>query len=339
MRWVIAAPFFESDRDTWIDDFSENSVHSFEKIPKPASSSFATWHSRRGRETPVHEWMQYWAHATKAAQANTDGVISVFPQLALMLAIKKIFSRRKFPVIAWCFNVGAKPSKAKTFISKILLKQVDVFVVHSRGEVESLYRWFGIPRDKIRFVHLQRAPIEILSGENSSDPFIVAMGSANRDYGTLISAVREVDIKCKIVASSRTIDATNLPPNVEVINGLTASECHLLAQQARVNVIPLADVETASGQVTIVEAMRMGRPIVVTEGVGSVDYIKDGFDGLLVPPQDAPALKRQIERLWNSEELRTRLSQNSMETAKSKFSDEVAAASLIKIMDEFVTSN
>jgi glycosyltransferase involved in cell wall biosynthesis len=266
-------------------------------------------------------------------------VISVFPQLAIMLAIRKIFSRRKFHLIAWCFNVGAKPSKAKTFISKILLKQVDVFVVHSRGEMESLHSWFGIPRDKVRFVHLQRAPIEILSGENSSDPFIVAMGSANRDYSTLISAVREINIKCKIVASPRSIDSKNLPSNVELINGLTSSECHLLAQQARINVIPLADVETASGQVTIVEAMRMGRPVVATEGVGSVDYIQNGFDGLLVPPQDASALKFQIERLWNSEALRMHLSQNSMATANSRFSDEVAAQELIRIMDEFVTSN
>ena len=45
------------------------------------------------------------------------------------------------------------------------------------------------------------------------------------------------------------------------------------------------------------EAMANGRPVVATAVGGLVDAIEDGVTGLLVPPDDAPALREAIERL------------------------------------------
>ena len=50
------------------------------------------------------------------------------------------------------------------------------------------------------------------------------------------------------------------------------------------------------------------RPPVVSTGVGGVaDVVRDGVDGLLVPPEDAPALTRALAPLARDPELRERM--------------------------------
>ena len=55
------------------------------------------------------------------------------------------------------------------------------------------------------------------------------------------------------------------------------------------------------------EAMAHGRPVVATAVGGLVDAVEDGVTGLLVPPDDAAALREAIERLLGDADLRARL--------------------------------
>ncbi|MBV8515576.1 MAG: glycosyltransferase family 4 protein [Acidobacteria bacterium] len=57
----------------------------------------------------------------------------------------------------------------------------------------------------------------------------------------------------------------------------------------------------------LLEAMASGMPVITAETCGMPDIVQDGFNGLLVPPADAGALERAIERLAESEGLRERL--------------------------------
>jgi glycosyltransferase involved in cell wall biosynthesis len=64
----------------------------------------------------------------------------------------------------------------------------------------------------------------------------------------------------------------------------------------------------------LLEAMAGGMPVITTETCGMPDVIENDFNGLLVPPADAPALKQAILCLVNSEELRRRLGQAARES-------------------------
>ncbi len=341
MRWAIIAPFFVDQGpppvqpQTWIDDFDHSGGHEYLKLPVIRAGRSGNWHDRKRRATPLAGWLGYWRQARSGLRADCKGLVTVFPQLAMMAAIQKACSvtRRRTRLLAWCFNVGEKPSWPNSLIARIFLHHVDQFVVHSRGEIDTLHRWFGIPRDKIAFVPLQRAPIALTADEESSDPFVVAMGSANRDYATLIEAMRGLPLRLVLIASPRSLAGLDIPDNVELVNGLTAQECRVLAQRARVNIVPLADVATASGQVTIVEALRMGRPLVATRGVGSVDYIDDGVNAMLVDAGDVAGLRRTIMQLWDDPALREMLSRNALAYAAANLSDEMAARSLVAILD------
>lgn len=333
MLWTVAAPFFTAgdEGDRWLDDLVDAPAHRFLKIPA-APARGGDWHRRAMRATPVGQWLRHWRQSARAL-AQGDGVVTVFPQLALTAAIQRRIGRRDVPIVAWCFNIGRFPTGWKRRVARFFLRSVDMFVVHSRGELALLRDRLMIDEARICFVPLQRAAIPLLADEETEAPFALAMGSANRDYATLYEACRRTGLPLTLVAARHALPAEPPPPNVTLRSDLDPAACLRLAQQARVSIVPLADVAAASGQITMVEAMRMGRPLIVTDAIGSRDYVVDGATGLLVPPRDPAALAAAMRRLWDDATLRTRLADAARRFAGESLSDEAAAAALARILD------
>jgi glycosyltransferase involved in cell wall biosynthesis len=337
--WAIAAPFFMfkgSDagaRDVWIDDFVQSERHRFLKIYQETRCD--DWHSRKKRATSLKKWAGYWSQARRAFHMRPDGLITVFPQLAAVTGAQKLLHRRTQPIVAWCFNIGACPPAGLKSLAGLALRSVDRVIVHSRGEMSVVSQWFGVDADKIRFIPLQRAEITCSVAEERHRPFIVAQGSANRDYATLFKALERIGLPAVIVAAPRALAGLQIPSNVEVLSNLAPEQCLALAQRARLSVVPLRDISTAAGQVTVVEAMRMSRPIVATRSVGTIDYIRDGENGMLVDPGDVDGLASRMMLLWNDDLLRRNLGQAAFHFAKENLSDEAAASAMLKILDEF----
>lgn len=336
-QWAVAAPFFTLERGPaswrWIDDFVASEHHRFIKIPA-ADRERQAWHARSSRATPAIKWLKYIAQTNASRSLDVDGIITVFPQLAACAGALNLVTRRRQPIVAWCFNVGAPPRPLMRAGARIALSAVDCFVVHSRSEIDLLERWFDIPPSKVEFVHLQRAEIPVTCGENWDRPFILAMGSANRDFASLIRAVEGTDIPTVIVAAPRILAGLPAAPNVTLLSDRSAAQCLELAMGARLCVVPLEDVETASGQVTVVEAMRLGRPIVATRSAGTIDYITHGETGLLVDPGDISQLREAIIDLWENVERRNALALAAATFADENLSDEAAGLALTRILDK-----
>ena len=90
---------------------------------------------------------------------------------------------------------------------------------------------------------------------------------------------------------------------------------------------------TEAFPLVIPEAMAAGLPLVVT-AVGAIpDFVKDGEDGLLVPPRDPRALAGAIVRLLDDEALRTRIAARLRERAASEFAIEVGAARVREVLE------
>lgn len=334
MSWSIAAPFFRPSADPaalgWIDDFAPPGAPAFRKVPM-VSAAGSDWHGRATRGTPLGEWREFWTTAGKAL-AGAEGVVTVFPPLATMVGVRRRLGRAQPPVIAWCFNIGRFPGGAKRAAARVALGGIERFVVHSSAEVGLVTDYLGLAPGTVRFVPLQRAPIATLAEEERAEPFVVAMGSANRDYGTLVEAARLNRLPTLIVAGPRAVAGLDLPANVTVRSGLTPEDCFALAQRARISVIPLADMAAASGQVTILEAMRMRRPLIATRTIGTTDYVRDGETGLLVEAGDPAALSAAMMRLWDDAPLRDRLAEAGHSFVAQQCSDEAAGAALVDII-------
>jgi glycosyltransferase involved in cell wall biosynthesis len=68
------------------------------------------------------------------------------------------------------------------------------------------------------------------------------------------------------------------------------------------------------GQV-VVEGMAAGLPVIASDAGGPAEVVTDGVDGLLFPPGDSLELARLLNRLADSEELRSSLAAAGRRTA------------------------
>ncbi len=67
---------------------------------------------------------------------------------------------------------------------------------------------------------------------------------------------------------------------------------------------------------TVFEAMAMGKPIVATSVDGLRDVLRDSDNALVVPPRDASALARALERILDEPDLASRLSERALQSSR-----------------------
>jgi glycosyltransferase involved in cell wall biosynthesis len=337
MHWTIAAPFIDKlklKNEAWLVPYIQGTRHQFDIIPR--AEPLKSWHERKSAVTGFKDWLIYWEHGTEAIKATKGGVITVFPQLPAVVGMQQRMSRKRIPVVACLFNVGTCSVGMRRRFAQFSLKEIDCFVVHTRREREIYNQWLGIPIERFEFLPYQSAEIPVTYEENTTDPFITALGSAHRDFPTLFQAVSKLNIPTVVASGSRAINGLSIPPNVKTPLGITRAECRRLAQEARINIVPLLPnpLVTAAGQITIVEAMRMGRAVIASRCFGAEDYIEHGKTGLLVKPQSVDDLTQAIEMLWNDSALRDRLGVAAKTYAAENFSDEVVGSQLGRILDK-----
>src|SRR5262249_61274582 len=107
-------------------------------------------------------------------------------------------------------------------------------------------------------------------------------------------------------------------------NASTGSADHLelRAWYARASVVavPLVPNDFQAGVTTLLEAMAMGKAVVVTATEGQRDIVQDGVTGLTVPPGDAVALREAISQLLADPREQARLGANARDLVTGQFS-------------------
>lgn len=146
------------------------------------------------------------------------------------------------------------------------------------------------------------APARLAPTRTTAEPMICAVGIEARDYRTLLTAVRGMNVRVIIAAASlwsKHADSTRaqeIPANVSVCR-FSQAELRQLHIDSRFMVMPLHEVDYQAGITAILEAMAMGRAVICTRIRGQTDIIVDGETGLYVPPNDPRALRSAIEDL------------------------------------------
>jgi len=82
---------------------------------------------------------------------------------------------------------------------------------------------------------------------------------------------------------------------------------------------------------SLLEAAACGRPIVATDIPGCREIVRDGENGLLIPPRDAPALAAAMKRLIADAALRQSLGRRGREIVLAEFSDAIVAEKTMEV--------
>ncbi len=161
---------------------------------------------------------------------------------------------------------------------------------------------------------------------------IFAGGNSLRDYGPLVEAARELDEQ--VVLATRLLEGP-LPPNVTA-EPVPQERFFELLRNARAVVVPLADRDDrTAGQQTYLNAMALGKAVIVTDSPGVREYVEDGRTGIVVPPGDAAALVSALQ--WVLEPANAgaveAMTAAAAEAARTRFSPERYAQALLEVAD------
>jgi glycosyltransferase involved in cell wall biosynthesis len=239
---------------------------------------------------------------------------SVSVPLALLL---KAVSRRPRHV-----TIGhhlSTPKKHGFFRWLRVHSEIDTIFVYASTQLEFARDYLGIPAEALRLIpfHADHRFYRPLPQVAAREQQICAAGLEWRDYPTLIDAVSDLsDLSVRLAAASpwskhgNETEARPLPAHVEARRYEYRELRELYAESAFV-VVPLYENDFQAGITTILEAMSMGKAVIVTSTLGQTDVIVDGQNGLYVPPGSVEGWRQAIDRLRKDPTLRTRLGQRA----------------------------
>lgn len=332
--WRVASPYFTEHTVRWIDASIPPDVYRFERVQ--AVGGARDWHSRRYARSSLTEWKDYMHQAHITLGQPSDGLITVFPQLAASVAALSRLYRDDRPIVSWFFNTSLNDGFRRRG-ARMGLSRVDRFVVHSTVEVEAYARLLDLPAECFSFVPLQYGfEIETERPEND-EPYVFATGSGFRDYRTFFEAMERLEFRTLVVAGPRALQGLTPPPNVEIIDSMSKEQIRRHVRHAKVNVIPLRTVGLTAGLVTIVECLRHGRGLVSTARSGTEDYLTDGYNALLALPGNVDSLAQRIEAVWTDQAQSDLLDKNALVFANEFCTDEAAGAALVRVLDGVMT--
>ena len=175
------------------------------------------------------------------------------------------------------------------------MRSTDKLLVWSPAVIERYYCAYGFPKEKMQAVHFHHT-LAGYSPEVADGEYVFSGGNSLRDYPTLLQAVKGTDIP--IVISTQTHIEADVPTNVRIV-ACSHAEFRSLMAGARFIVIPLDMSQLATtGQQSYLNAMALGKLVIVTDTVDAPFYIENGSTGLLTPSGDAESLRKAIVWAW-----------------------------------------
>jgi glycosyltransferase involved in cell wall biosynthesis len=224
-------------------------------------------------------------------------------------ALCRFFRLRRVRIVVAQLIVPSKndsiAQRAKLAFTRYALKRIELVIAYSHVEVEQFKNEYENGFTKFVF-----APLGIDLPPNDGKPdkgYIFSGGRSNRDYETLIRAVAPFKTSLHIAAQRFNIGSLDIPSNVTVHYDAFGDEFLSLLRGAALVVIPLDRVNESSGQLVLLQAMALGKAIIVTENRGISDYYLAGETATLSPPHDPAALSALIKKLMANPKERARL--------------------------------
>jgi glycosyltransferase involved in cell wall biosynthesis len=271
-----------------------------------------------------------------------DAVICVGDATAFFIVALRTLVGSRLPVILIDPALGPGYPRRKR-LQDYILPRVDRVIVYGRVQLDYLRSEYG-STVKADFIH-HRADTDFYQpshdGMATDRPYILSVGlDAARDFDTLVHAARAfaeaTDYKWRIVLHTRR--PVSDPSGSLDISGETISFVGLRELYARASAVavPLRDAIHPSGINTLLEAMAMARPIVISGSSGIADYLEDGRNACVVPPGDARALCSAMETIVRSPEHARRLGEEARRFVVDTCDNRLYAKTLATIIRDVV---
>lgn len=267
------------------------SIETIEPFSKPWNPAHNMHNAFRGLD-PLR------AMRVLLTRRKTDIVCAHMESACVRLLLRWIFGF-KAPVVIR--EIPWSPGWAfRERIARLTLPRADRAVVFSSNQIELTRAAYG-DQTRVAFipfcVDLAFYYPQPFSGD--TQPYVFSCGlDAGRDFGTLLEASRGLSARVMIKADkSFRLDAAQYPNVTLKSNHLSFANFRALYIDAAVVVVTTHDTPNASGVTALLEAMAMGRPVIVSDNPALRDYLPPPDAGVVIPIGDSVALRTAIEDL------------------------------------------
>ncbi|HKC19853.1 MAG TPA: glycosyltransferase family 4 protein [Candidatus Dormibacteraeota bacterium] len=283
-------------------------------------------------------WLGSARHARAALRrtAEVDVVFSDGEQVGVPLALGMMLRGITTPHLVLGHRMTA-PRKRPFFTRLKAQRAMSRILVHSTHQLYSIQRILDIPSEKLALVPYYADGSFWRPKRMHEERLVVSAGREHRDYETLVRACTKPDIDLFIADGSvHSPHAAHREPRrwpAHVKAGF-ADYMRLrdMYSRAAVVAVPLLQNDFQAGVTTIIEAMAMGKAVVVSATAGQKDVVEDGLTGLMVPPENPALLREAIQFLLGSPAERRRLGRNARDAFEARFTLEKYTHALLDQM-------
>lgn len=236
-------------------------------------------------------------------------------------------------------------------LSRFLLKNLaDLYIAlteHMKNQLITL----GVPQKKIRVLP-NAVDIETFRfSENKIDNLILFVGRITYIKGLhiLLESLRYLKTKIHLVIiGPPSWDISYLRKVLMQIENENRKGIHkvtYLGEQEPTNIIKwyqkasilVSPSFVEAFSVVNLEALACGTPIIATKIAGPSEIIKNGKNGILIPPNNPAKLAEAIQYLLDNKDIRVRLGREGRKSVVENFSCRVIAKKLLTIYKEMLT--
>ena len=224
-------------------------------------------------------------------------------------------------------------------IDHLLCRCTDRIIAVSRPVKDSLVSVCRVSPDKVRVIenglNLERLRIKISRTDKlrelglPADARLIGIAAAltpKKGHRYLLSAVARImprypDLYLLLMGEGELLEELKEMVRAKGMEG----RVRLLGSRSdALEIISLLDVFVLSStreglSIALLEAMALGRAVVITAVGGGVEVVENGVTGLLVPPADPEALAEALERILADPELGARLGRAAEKRIRSRY--------------------
>ncbi|MEQ8667088.1 MAG: glycosyltransferase family 4 protein [Rhodospirillales bacterium] len=271
--------------------------------------------------------------------------------------------RTKRPFVTTFHGTYGRANPLKRFYNSVMTRGERVIAISAfiAGHVRQFY---GVPNERIRTIHrgvditrfyaanvtAQRV-IQLANAWRLTEgyPVIMLPGRLTRWKGqtVFIEAIAKLqrhDIRCLLVGGDQgrldyraeleaLIERHNLGSVVRLVDNCS----DMPAAYMLTDVVVSASTDPEAFGRVIIEAQALGRPIVATDHGGARETVIPDVTGWLVPPGDADALAKALEKALSlDEQARANLAKIAVDHVHQHFTTETMCAKTLAVYDEIL---